>query len=168
MTRLATILLLTGATLATGCVSDHEFFFCGQTERGNAFLLARVSDRIAGTQAQQNDRIELFAEPVEKGYADYTSEDGQTTPPANRRNATDRENWRRRYVLVTHGGLTFMNCIVRSSGNRIWLVRSYDQQIIAAADLGKEITYRHDGPQPPWATPNGGTIVENEWSPQRD
>ena len=164
MTRLATIFLLTGAMLAAGCVSDPDPYFRGQTENGNPFMLARVADRIVGTSAQQNDRIELFAEPVEKHYADYVPEN-QESPPPNLRQATDEENWRRRYVLVTHGGLTFKHCTVRTSGDRVWLIRPHDQLVVAATDLGKEITYRSDGPQPAWATPDGGQVVENEWAP---
>ena len=63
--------------------------------------------------------------------------------------------------LVREDVFDKLDFIVRTDGNRIWLVDRQANTVLAAADLDTGVCYPEWGDQPDWALPGAGTVVQD-------
>ena len=149
--RCASLAVLLLAPLV-GCFSSTEvkYFYEGRTEDGNWFLLANVLKRdplIVGRG--RHDRLELW-------YRHDADECWAQRVDAHKGHA----------VLIKEGAPVLKHHEVRSSGDRIWIIDTDRDAIVAAADLSAEEFHGARSKLPAWAELDAGTVVKNTAQPQ--
>lgn len=151
--RLRIAFLLVAPLFSTGCLTGVEVFFAGRTEAGRDFVLVRQRDLLLGTGI--NDELIVSAQ-----HRDDGEQVVREARPRFRRAPSRPSSV---YLLMRHNAGRHLSDEVYTAADRIWLLASDGEAVVASVDFSVQRTYRSGTAQPDWAVGNAGKRVENQF-----
>ena len=147
---LLSILCCTGCQMGGWTLTNR---FYGQTQNGHDFDVARfqkVGPHLTSSEGALvhdmlyvTDREDAFVQGVNVS-------------------ALPRKTPRGWYLVARDLGGRQLDFVTQGEADRVWLVGIQDKHIIGAVDFARGDVYPEWGSKPPWATPNGGSVLADQ------